>query len=345
MSDAQRSRFDTHPMPTRARAHRDETLEARIVARRALHYAGGADEREDRPGHVRAGSGLVRFGAGLAVVQDDTDFVALVDARTGTVESVALPRRGSGVRQFDDERGNKSEKLDFEACVTVPLRGVETLVAFGSGSTPARESVLVLALGERTPRVVPAPMLYAALRERREFSGSELNVEGAVLVGDAIRFFQRGNGAARDGLLPVNATCDVPWEYIEDVTAGRPTATPPIRSIVQFDLGHVSGIPLTFTDATVAASGDVMYLAAAEESPDVVRDGVVVAAALGVIHETPASIDARYATLLDESGEPVREKAEGIAIGDSSNRAYLVLDVDDPHRASELCVVELSGPW
>lgn len=332
-------------MATRVRAHRDESLGARIVARRSLHYAGGPEERDDRPGHVRAGSGLVRFGPGLAIVQDDADFVALIDSGSGTVEPVALPRRGSGARQFDDERGNKAEKLDFEACVTVEIRGVETLLAFGSGSTPARESILVLELGERTPRVIHAPSLYDALREQREFSGSELNVEGAVVMGGALRLFQRGNGAPRDGVSPVSATCDVPWRYVEDLTSGRPSATPAIGSVVQFDLGSASGIPFTFTDATVSPSGDVMYLAAAEESPDAIRDGVVVGAALGVIRAASERIDARYAPLLDESGVPVREKAEGVTLGESFNRVYLVLDVDDPRRASELCIVELSGPW
>jgi hypothetical protein len=332
-------------MATRVRAHRDESLGARIVTRRSLHYAAGADTRDDRPGHVRAGSGLVRFGTGLAIVQDDADFVALIDSDSGTVEPVALPRRGSGARQFDDERGNKAEKLDFEACVTAPLRGVETLFAFGSGSTPARESILVLGRGERMPRVIHAPGLYAALREQRGFSGSELNIEGAVFVGSALRLFQRGNGAPRDGLLPVNATCDVPWQCIEDLAGGRSPAAPAIASIVQFDLGGVSGIPFTFTDATVAPSGDAMYLAAAEASPDAVRDGVVIGAALGVIRATPERIDARYVPLLDESGVPVREKAEGVALGESPNRVYVVLDVDDPRRASELCVVELTGPW
>jgi hypothetical protein len=222
-------------MVTRVVARRDETLGARIVARRALRYASGPEFREDRPGHVRAGSGLVRFGSGLAVVQDDSDFVALIDSASGEVRSVALPRRGTGARQFDDERGNKAQKLDFEACVVVDVQGVETLFAFGSGSTPARESVLVLELGWQAPRVVHAPGLYRALRETPEYSGSELNVEGAVVFGEVMRLFQRGNGAPRGGVLPVNATCDLPWSCIEDLVDGRASATPPLSAVEQFD--------------------------------------------------------------------------------------------------------------
>jgi hypothetical protein len=332
-------------MATRVRAVRDDALFARIVSRRPLLYSSGPDLREDRPHHVRAGSGLVRLGADFAIVQDDADFVALIDAASGAVRSVALPPRIDGVRQFDDERGNKAQKLDFEACLVAKVGGVDTLVAFGSGSTPARESILVLPVNG-APRVVPAPSLYAGLRAEPEFSGSELNVEGAVLVGDAVRLFQRGNGAVRAGVLPVNATCDVPWSFVAALLDGRETQPPPIGGIAQFDLGGVSSVPFTFTDAATSGPGSVAYVAAAEGSPDAVRDGVVVGAAIGTIRAIPGDrFEARYALLFDERDEPAHEKAEGIALGDASSPAHVVLDVDDPSRPSELCVVELTGPW
>jgi hypothetical protein len=281
-------------MAARVKAVCDEALGARIVARRALHYASGSDPREDRPGHVRAGSALVRFGSGLTIVQDDADFVALIDTATGAVRSVPLPRRGSSARQFDDARGNKADKLDFEACVVVPLRGADTLVALGSGSTPARESILVLGLSGEEPRVVHAPDLYAALRGEPEFSGSELNVEGAVLVGDVIRLFQRGNGAPRHGLLPVNATCEFPLSYVLDLVDGRPARAPALGAVVQFDLGTVHGTPLTFTDAALVTSGEVVYVAP-PSGACAVRDGAVVGAAVGFIRSDPrGGIEVRY---------------------------------------------------
>jgi hypothetical protein len=331
-------------MATLVRAEFDGALGARIVTRRPLLYENGPDTREDRPGHVRAGSGLVRFGTGLAVVQDDADFVALIDSRTGVVRPVALPRRGSGARQFDEGRGNKAEKLDFEACVVAPLRAGETLVAFGSGSTPAREALLVLRLDEEA-RVVHAPDLYAALRRETEFSGSELNVEGAILDGGVLRLFQRGNGAPRGGLLPVNATCDVAWSYIEELIDGRRSRVAPrLDAVTQFDLGGVDGVPLTFTDAALTDSGDVVYIAAAEESPDAIRDGAVVGAAVGLIHvDARNAREVRYTRLVDERGAPARVKIEGVAVGDRLDSAHVVLDMDDPSRPSELCAVELTG--
>ncbi len=329
------------------RARLDRALGARIVARHALRYAEGPDPALDRPGHVRAGRGLARFGGRLAVVQDDADFVALVDPTTLVVDSLALPKRGRGDRQFDGARGNKSEKRDFEACFSTELDGREALVAFGSGSSPRRESMLLVemrAAGEVCARVAEAPALYAALRACTAFSGSELNVEGAVRIGNAVRFFQRGNGAPRGGLAPVDATVDVEWPEILAGLEGR-KVVPRLGRVVRFDLGAVSGIRLTFTDAAVRDASRVVYLAAAEASPDAVSDGAVCGAAVGVIRDEGDALDARYAPLVDERGAPARDKAEGILLDALSNRAFVVLDADDPSRASELCVVELSGPW
>lgn len=335
-------------MVERVGAVRDETLIARIVSRRPLRYTKGPSAEEDRPAHVRAGSGLVQFGSRLAVIQDDADFIALLNEATGSVDAVALPRRPGGARVFDDERGNKAAKHDFESCVVASIDGVDTLVAFGSGSTCSRESLLVLSAsskGEFRARVVSASDLYGALRARTEFSGSELNIEGAVLFDDVIRFFQRGNGAPKNGRLPVNATCDVAWARILDIVEGRLATTPAIERILEFDLGRVSDCPLTFTDAARLDASRVLYLAAAEGSPDAVRDGPVEGTAVGVIQFGAERTNARYALLLDERGAPATDKAEGIAVHESANRVSVVLDMDDPHRPSELCTVELVGTW
>jgi hypothetical protein len=336
----------TH-MAAHVRASSDESLGAFIVSRRALRYRAGPCERDDRPAHVRAGSGLVRFENGLAVIQDDADFVALIDGGTGSVEAVPLPRRGSGARVFDDARGNKADKRDFEACFVAEVAGVETLVAFGSGSTGARESILVLSRldGAPVPRVIEAPRFYATLREATEFSGSELNIEGAVLVGATVKLFQRGNGAPRDGRRPVNATCDIEWSALAEVLEGRVPEQLMLDRIVEFDLGSVSGCRLTFTDATPIDADRILYLAAAESSPDAVRDGPVVGAAVGVIRWDAERVDARYALLRDERGAPSFDKAEGIALADSKTRVHIVLDADDPTRPAELCSVELQGDW
>lgn len=323
----------------------DPSLSAVVCSRRALRFAAGPDAALDRPGHVRAGSTLAWVGARLAVLQDDANFIALVDLATGHVADITLAAGDGGARQFDDVRGNKHAKLDLEATVVVPSTDGPALLGFGSGSTARREFVLVARdLDGPSPRVdlVHAPSLYAALRADEAFAGSELNLEGAALVGGAVRLFQRGNGAPRGALAPVDATCDLALDaLLAHLAAPTRTPAPAHAAVTRYALGAVAGCRLTFTDA-VAVGARVYYLAAAERSPDATRDGPVEGVALGVIEGDRA----RWTLLRDPSGAALADKAEGLALDPADpSRALVVIDRDDPDAPSELCEVALAGPW
>ncbi|MEW5929863.1 MAG: hypothetical protein AB1941_20615 [Gemmatimonadota bacterium] len=324
----------------------DPALVARVVSRTPLLYGAGADPDADRPGHVRAGSSLAWVDGRIAVVQDDANFVALVDPETLRADAVHLPAGHGGKRQFDDRRGTKEYKLDLEACVAVPGEGGDVLLAFGSGSSPRREQVAVLegwARGEPAVALRDASALYALLRAAADFAGSELNVEGAVWMDGRVRLFGRGNGAARGGVLPVDATCDLEWDalraYLRDPDAAPP---PEPGDVVRYRLGTVDGLRLGFTDAALAG-GRLLFCASAEDSPDATRDGRVAGSSLGVLG---ADGGARWTLLRDERGDPFTGKVEGLAVPPGSrDRAWVVVDRDDPDAPSELCGVELAGGW
>src|SRR5688500_6401908 len=109
-----------HTMTRRVVSERSPTLVARVTRCIPMTYAAGADLSADRPAHVRAASGLAWFGDRLAVVQDDANFIALVDPATGLTDAVPLPPGPGGIRPFDDSRGHKADKLDLEAIVCLP---------------------------------------------------------------------------------------------------------------------------------------------------------------------------------------------------------------------------------
>jgi hypothetical protein len=331
---------------TRIVAHRDPALHARIVRTVPLVYADGADAALDRPAHVRAGSGLAWIDGALAVMQDDANFIALAEPATGLCRAVTLPAGEGGLRQFDDERGNKRFKLDLEACVVVPDgRGGETLVGFGSGSSARRERVVLAErVGDADARVDlrDASGFYARLREAAEFAGSELNVEGAAWLGGRIVLLNRGNGAAGDDCGPVDAICEVDWPALRAHLADPAAHPPPSpESIVAYDLGTLDGCPLNFTDAAAFADA-LIYTATAEASPNAVDDGPVTGSAVGIIDEGGA---ARFAVFEAADGGRFDGKVEGVARGPRPGTLYVVVDRDDPHCPSELCEVELSGDW
>jgi hypothetical protein len=331
----------------------DSALEARIIRRVAMHYADGADETLDRPGHVRAASSMAWIGERVALVQDDVNFVALVDPATGLADSVVLPAGKDDLRQFDDGRGNKKHKLDLEAMTRVPDAGGTTLVAFGSGSKKRRERVLTLRFSGRgarvshdEPQLVELPHFYAALRDEVQFAGSEMNIEGAMYTDGVIRLFGRGNGAARDDVHPCDATCDVSWSVLRaHLSNPDRNPVPPIARVTQYRLGHIDGVALGFTDAIPAGRTHVLYTAAAEASDDAVSDGAVGGSAIGVL-PNDRRMPARWTAITDENGAPFSGKVEGVVLHPrNARRALVVVDVDDHNRASELCEVELHGPW
>lgn len=329
---------------TRPRVHRarlDPTLRATVTAKRPLRYHAGADVERERPGHVRAASGASWLFGTLVVVQDDAAFLALISA-DGRVQDVPLPVE-DGTRLWDDRRGNKAKKPDLEACFV----DGELFVALGSGSTPARERVVLarrLESDAAEVTMVEAPELYARMRAEPAFAGSELNVEGAVVHGDDVVLLQRGNGAgeavdavarvARAPLVAYLAACArrVPGVELE---------CPPLRDVTPYDLGHVGGTRLTFTDGAVDDAGRLAFLACAEASPDTYRDGPVSGVALGLLG---ASGEARYALVTEADGSPMTAKAEGLAfVPGRPGRALVVIDRDDPDAPAELVELAMHG--
>jgi hypothetical protein len=327
------------------RAERDSTLTAIVTSATPLLYDAGSDDGLDRPAYVRAGSGLARTRNGFALIQDDANFVALISRDPLRVSALALPTGEGGKRQFDTTRGNKEHKLDLEACFAVDEPDGTLLVAMGSGSKGhrARENVVLVTHCE-SPNpvisVVHVPRLYARMRDETDFAGSQMNIEGAVHLGDRVRLFGRGNGAARDGLRPINATCDLDWERFAAHARDPDGITPPEpTNIVRYGLDALGGVPLGFTDAAWWR-GAMLYSAAAEDSPNVVDDGPVHGSAIGIINESGVT---RWAPLTDSSGATFDGKVEGILPIESGARLFAVVDADDPAAPSQLCTIELRG--
>ncbi len=324
----------------------DRGLQAVVRTRLPLHYQAGSDPHADRPAHVRAASSLAWIGEHIALVQDDANFVALVDPRHGEVRAIELPRGEGGRRQFDDARGNKKFKLDLEACVAISGDDGPVLLALGSGSKKRRRQIVTLeGWTLSSPRIVlsDATTLYERLEAELAFAGSDMNIEGAMVVSNALRLFGRGNGKARGALAAVNATCDLPLDELGTYLRNPLHQVPPTpSSVVQYALGDIDGVALGFTDATRLGEA-TLYSATAEASANSSVDGPVAGSVLGVI-----AVDgrARYAVLTDASGRRLREKVEGVLLSKNSSRlAWLVIDADDHERPSELCEVELIGSW
>jgi len=313
---------------------------ARVSARRTLCY----DILHPNYGpHVRAGSGLAWVDAELAIVQDDALCIAWLKPDSGALRLSALPPAladSLGAHTFDAAAGNKLRKPDFEAAFSWAIDGKTELVALGSGSSMQRFHIIRVQNAGATCSVLDGSRWLTALSENHAFAGSQLNIEGASCNDQQLFLFQRGNGAAVNGLAPVNAVAAFEVEEVRRfLDAPATAAVPNIARLYPVELAGFwhggKSIPWGFADAC-EHQARTWFLLSAEASPDVLDDGEVAAAALGYLTDSGAV----FGLIHDENGQILRDKLEGLA-SDGRGGFYAVTDNDDPTIPAQLLHLEL----
>ena len=277
--------------------------------------------RFDDGSPVRAASAVAAFGDGWLVAQDDGTHGAWVRERS--VERLRLVPPVEGHDVFSSAEGTKHLKPDLEAACVLPD---DAVLLLGSGSTPARMRGVHVRPGQEAQVLELAP-LYAEVARVLGLAPDALNLEGACLVGDALRWFARGN--LRAGVP--SASVDL------DLAAVLDGAPPRVREPRTYDLGTVDGVGLTVTDAVALPDGRVLVSAAAEDTPNAVDDGPVVASALALLDRSRV-LD--VVALPEVDGAVV--KVEGLAVL-SPGRVLAVVDEDDVDAASAELVLAVGG--
>jgi len=231
-----------------------------------------------RPLHLSAASGLVCLHSFIYVVSDDELHLGVFGKADR--EPGHLMRLFDGALS-DSKSARKKQKPDLEALTLLPAYGEYhhgALLALGSGSKRNRRMGALLGLDAQgavhsPPRVVDLSPILAPLDD--EFAA--LNIEGAVVSGDELRLFQRGNKRHTE-----NAIIRFKLSALLDALSSGRTGAIKSFAINAFDLGQIEGIPLCFTDAAALPDGDMVFTAIAEDTDDSYNDGPCVGAAIGV---------------------------------------------------------------
>jgi hypothetical protein len=281
-----------------------------VEASRRLRFDDGAP--------VRAASAVVPHAGGLLVAQDDAVAAALV--LPGSVRRVPVFAPVEGHEVFSAAAGTKALKPDVEAAVAL---APDRALLLGSGSSPARTRVALVA--PDGPLVRDLPDLYDAVGAALGLPPGTRNLEGACVLGDRLRWFQRG--AAR---LP-SASVDVDLAVL--VAAVEHGGEVPVGGVRRYALGAVDGVALGITDAVALPDGRVLVSAAAEDTDDPVDDGPVVASALVLLDGD------RVVARAELPGAP---KVEGLAL--AGDVVVAVVDDDDPGTASLLVELRVELP-
>jgi hypothetical protein len=269
---------------------------------------------------LAAASGLVCAHGLVHVVADDA-------LQLGVFEAADRPGRSWPLlpgRLPVEASARKQAKPDFELL----LRWQGGLLAMGSGALPQREQAVWLAANQ-PPRAFSLAPLYARLRQ----AIGPLNLEGGLRRGRELWLLQRGNaGASGNGLLRL------PAPVLEALRRGEPL--PPVRPRWQpMALGTLDGVALGFTDACALDAEHWLFSAAAEDTPDAIRDGRCLGSVLGL-----ADAQGR---LLRRWRLPAGLKIEGIDAQrwpDGSVSVAMVSDADDPARPAQLLRARFRAP-
>jgi len=276
--------------------------------------------------HFSAASGLVCAHGRAYVVSDDEHHLAVFrDLHNPGVLHRILP---GDLPQ--SKKARKQLKPDLEALLLLPGLA-DSLVAFGSGSRPNRDTGIVIPLntrGEPSAQVQRFDLkpLYEPLRAAL----GEINIEGAMLLGDTLVLLHRGISGESD-----NAAVHYRLSELRAVIDGKRHTVAP-RTIQPYKLGAIDGVELGFTDGTALPGGGWVFCAAAENTADSYADGPCRGSALGVVdaHGELVALHQLTDTTLKVEGIAARSHAAGIDI-------CLVTDADDPRLSSQLLFTRL----
>ena len=291
--------------------------------------------RFDDGGPVRAASAIAPFGDGWLIAQDDSTFGAW--SRQGSITAVRLLPPVEGLDVFSERDGTKRLKPDLEAACEVRVDGAPAVLLLGSGSSPARMRA-VLVRRDDPPTVVAADLspLYALVADALGIDVRLLNFEGACRVGEALRWFNRGNLSA--GLS--SASVDLDLATLTAAVLGHGDAgAVRVGRVQEYELGEVEGVGLAVTDAVALPDGRILLSTAAEDTPNAVDDGPVVATALALVDDTAVLA---VAALPEVDGEP--HKVEGLVVLETlpdGVRLLAVVDGDDPDAPSPELVLRI----
>jgi hypothetical protein len=269
--------------------------------------------------HVSAASGLVCANGRAYVVSDDEHHLAVFrDLHApGSLHRILagdLPH---------SKKARKRLKADLESLFLWPAR--QALVALGSGSRPNRDTGVLIALrADAEPALRVRRFDLKPLYEPLRALLGEINIEGAMVLGDALVLLNRGVSGKTE-----SAALHYRLGDLQQVVDGSQRRVKP-RSIHPYRLGAIDGVELGFTDGCALPGGGWVFCAAAENTDSSYADGACRGSAVGVV-------DARGELVaLQRLASPF--KVEGIAAhqGEGAIDLCLVTDADDPLLSSQL---------
>ncbi len=281
-----------------------------------------------------SGSGLEVSGDSMYIISDNAPAYYKMDLKT--MKYAEYPINGF---TSDGYVIPKKTKHDLEGSVIGKINGQEYLLAFGSGSSPRREMLMMVDIHHKaTDRKVPLNRLYSALRTKYELSDEALNIEGAAVCKERLYLFLRKK----------NMVISMKWMDFEQYIIDPLEGSIPASASEYLMLPKHSGVSAGFSGATeIIYKGEeaIMFCASLEHTPNHIDDGPVFGSYMGIMRpDKKGKMEIEALEIIkNEKGKILKEKIESIAIISSDTTNYKTLIVsDNDNGMSRLFEVSIS---
>ena len=248
----------------------------------------------------------------FAVAEDQHNLIYFTEEAEGPIQELRL----FPGELPEDLSQRKKIKPDLEALLVLP--SINMLLAVPSGSKLNRCHGALIDL--KSYNVIPIDFseLFSKLKLKLEVA--ELNIEGAIEVGDEIRFFHRGNGKNGQNKI-IHLQHNI---FMGELNKGLVTQNS-FKDCFNCDIGHLNNVQLGFTDAFYLKEQDLtVFLAAAENTDSTYNDGDYVGAVIGCLDKN------NHVVYQEELKCPF--KPEGLWV--DGCEILIVTDADDPTQLS-----------
>lgn len=267
-----------------------------------------------------SGSGLEVTGDSMYIISDNAPAYYKMDLHTKKYEQ--FPIKGF---TSDGYVIPKKTKHDLEGSVIGKINGEEYLMAFGSGSSPRREMLLMIDIHhKKEDKKIPLNRLYHALRTKYDLSKEALNIEGAAVCGKKLYLFLRKK----------NMIISMRWADFEQYLLQPENGPIPQTGSQYLMLPKHSGVTAGFsgaTEVTYKGKEAIMFSASLEHTPNAIDDGPVFGSYIGVMQpgkDGQMEIEA-LDIIRNKEGAILKEKIESLAVINYDTMSYRTLIISD----------------
>ncbi len=247
---------------------------------------------------IPSGSGIVIKDDTAYIIGDDATGIYLLNLKNNKQQKIPL-------KGFDNNlyREPKPVKRDFECATLVSWKGIEYLLAFGSGSDTSRDSMLLVSTADFTDnKIISLEKFYDRLQVLTMTGSKAWNIEGATAVKDFLILFNRGNN------LVIKFKSGDFISYLIDTNVPFPEI-----AFHRITLPFIHNHEARLSGACTLDSDHLLFSASVEDTPDWTKDGPVLGSFIGIYSMQDSTIAAAY-LLQDETGLPLKEKIESLDI-------------------------------